>query len=188
MRLFVAVDPPAELVDQLRTLPRPAHRGVRWTTPEQWHITLRFLGDVGDPDAVATALVALPALPAVRDGAPPEARLGPSVAWFPNRRVLQLPVAGLDELAAATREVTRPWGVEAEPPFTGHLTLARVRGDGRGPRALAGEPFDARFAVGAVVLCESVLRPQGSRYRAVETVPLAAERRAADDAPGDRPG
>ena len=46
MRLFVAVRPPPEVIDVVAALPRPERHGVRWTRPDQWHVTLRFLGDV----------------------------------------------------------------------------------------------------------------------------------------------
>ena len=45
-RLFVAVWPPASLTDQLRGLARPQQTGLRWTTEDQWHVTLRFFGGV----------------------------------------------------------------------------------------------------------------------------------------------
>src|SRR5947209_3556899 len=47
-RLFVAVWPPASLISQLRSLDRPARPGLRWTTEDQWHVTLRFLGGVDE--------------------------------------------------------------------------------------------------------------------------------------------
>ena len=40
--------PPPEVVARLAALARPTVEGVRWTTPEQWHVTLRFLGWVDD--------------------------------------------------------------------------------------------------------------------------------------------
>jgi 2'-5' RNA ligase len=43
-RLFVAVWPPAGVVETLQALERPDIPRLRWTTPEQWHVTLRFLG------------------------------------------------------------------------------------------------------------------------------------------------
>ena len=48
-RLFVAVWPPDEVLEELRALPRKDERGVRFVHPDSWHITLRFLGDA-DPD------------------------------------------------------------------------------------------------------------------------------------------
>ena len=44
MRLFVAVWPPEEVVAELTALPRKDGRGVRFVAPENWHVTLRFLG------------------------------------------------------------------------------------------------------------------------------------------------
>ena len=56
MRLFVAVSLPPPIVRLLESLPRPGHPQLRWTTPAQWHITLRFLGDVDDVAEVAEAV------------------------------------------------------------------------------------------------------------------------------------
>lgn len=43
-RLFIAIDVPATHREGLSKLQEPL-RGVRWTPPEQLHLTLRFLGD-----------------------------------------------------------------------------------------------------------------------------------------------
>ena len=46
MRVFVAVDPPAEVVDDLDGFleaRRDAGDGLRWTPPSQWHLTLAFM-------------------------------------------------------------------------------------------------------------------------------------------------
>jgi 2'-5' RNA ligase len=44
-RLFVAIDLPSSLKKTLADLD-PKTRGVRWTEPEQMHLTLGFFGDV----------------------------------------------------------------------------------------------------------------------------------------------
>ena len=49
LRLFVAVDVPAVVRDFLRNAIRPLHEaipGARWTRPDAWHITMKFLGSV----------------------------------------------------------------------------------------------------------------------------------------------
>ena len=52
MRLFVQVRPSADAVDHLR-----AHlRGVRTSNPDQWHVTLAFLGEVDDVFILVMAL------------------------------------------------------------------------------------------------------------------------------------
>ncbi len=51
MRMFVALTPPEEIVDELRSATaqlRAVASGLRWTPPEQWHVTIVFLGEVGD--------------------------------------------------------------------------------------------------------------------------------------------
>src|SRR5690606_4279651 len=72
MRLFVGVVPPEGVLDAIERLARPDRPGVRWTRRQQWHVTLRFLGEVDDPDPVAAALDAAPL-------APCDARVGPAV-------------------------------------------------------------------------------------------------------------
>ncbi len=97
--------------------------------------------------------------------------LGPTTAWFPGRQVLQVPVAGLEALAAAVLEATSPWGGAGDDRrFSGHLTVARMRGRARGPASLAGASLAATWRVRAIELVSSVLGPGGSRYDTVSTV------------------
>jgi 2'-5' RNA ligase len=172
VRLFVAVAPPDPVVELLQQLPRPEDAALRWTTHEQWHITLRFLGGVDDPAPVAEALVRVPA--ALRASGVHEVRaeLGPASAWFEGRRILQVPVAGLEPLAGAVADATGAWGTPSPAPFIGHLTLARVRGRGRGARSLAGSPLEASWAVDRIELMSSRLGPGGARYATEATVAL----------------
>ncbi|MGH9016242.1 MAG: RNA 2',3'-cyclic phosphodiesterase [Acidimicrobiales bacterium] len=174
MRLFVAVALPPDVVELVADLPRPELASLRWTTPDQWHVTLRFLGEVDDPGAVAGALAEVPALlePSIPDG-DVEAVMGTATAWFRGRRILHLPVAGLDGLARAVATATLPWGDGTdEPPFAGHLTLARVRRDATGPANLAGTPLSAEWAVGDFLLMSSTLGTGGSRYGVLSRIPL----------------
>ncbi|MDQ3570423.1 MAG: RNA 2',3'-cyclic phosphodiesterase, partial [Actinomycetota bacterium] len=135
MRLFVAVWPPPEVVDMLAGLERPEVDGLRWTTAEQWHVTLRFLGD-------ADEVAAREAFRGIRSGGGATAEMGPATGHF-GRRVVHAPVAGLEGLAAAT--VAATGGVGQPPgarPFAGHITLARARRRrGVDLRALAGAPL-----------------------------------------------
>ena len=157
MRLFVAVWPTPAVVEELGALPRPAAPGLRWTTADQWHVTLRFLGDA-DPGEAVDALARLA-------GASTEAVLGPATAEL-GRGVLTVPVAGVDELAAAVIAVTAEVG---EPPeqreFTGHLTLARSRGPL--PDGAVGQPCAGRFPVDEVALVASRTEPGGARYEVI---------------------
>ncbi len=169
MRLFVAVGLPPPVVRLLEVLPRPEDPRLRWTTPAQWHITLRFLGEVA---AVADVVDAVSGMVGRSGTGEIEARLGPASSWFPGRRVLQVPVAGLDELAGQVRDLTAGWGVDDEPGFSGHITLARVRGGRPGPAALAGVPVGGRFPVTHVTVFASILGSDGASYEALAHVPI----------------
>jgi len=159
-RLFVAVWPPAPVLDLIEGLHRTGR--ARWTRREQWHVTLRFLGDA-DPGEAAAALEDL-------DASPSEAVLGPAVRRL-GRGVVQVPVAGLDDLAAAVIAVTAGIGRPPDDrPFRGHLTLARV--DGPVPPGVLGQPVAARFPVEEVALVASHLGDGPARYDTVHRVPL----------------
>jgi len=150
-------------------LERPELPAVRWTAPEVWHVTLRFLGGVA-ADAVAPVATALGAL---RSYPPAVAELGPATRRL-GRSVLVLPVAGLDGVAAAVDEALAGVGIAREErPFTGHLTVARARGRAALPGGLSGAPLTASWPVDDVTLVESTLHgARGSRYTVLERVAL----------------
>jgi 2'-5' RNA ligase len=166
VRLFVAVWPPPEVVAALAEVPRPALPDVRWTTPDRWHVTLRFLGDVASPDDAVAALSSVVAPVA-------DAVVGPAVALV-GRRILCVPVSGLEGVAEAV--ITATAGIGEPPPsrpFTGHVTLARTRGGGaRGAAGAAGAAINVRWTVDAVQLVRSHLSPRGARYETVASQPL----------------
>ena len=174
MRLFVTVSPPEEVLALVEALPRPNLATLRWTTPDQWHVTLRFLGEVERWEPVAKALRQVPATLREAGVGELEAVLGPAVAWFSGRRVLQVPVAGIELLAAHVWSASAKWGASLEPgPYTGHLTLARVRGQDRGPASLSGTPIRAAWRVEKVELMCSTLGSGVAHYDVLEAVPLS---------------
>lgn len=161
-RRFVAVWPPEGVLDAVEALHRPVDLGGRWTRRDQWHVTLRFLGDV-EVEPVVDALTAVGSGPLV-------ARLGPAVERL-GRGVLHVPVAGLETLAddvvARTAELGRP---PEDRPFLGHLTLARIVG--RPPSGVLGQPIEAEWIVEAVHVVASHLGGNAARYETEATIPL----------------
>jgi len=160
-------------VAALENLPRPAVPGLAWTGPEQWHVTLRFLGGVaaGDVPAVVESLrgARWPAGPVV-------AVAGPETARFSNR-VLQVPVGGLEGVARTAVRATKRFGEPPENrPFHAHITLARSRGADLRP--LCGAALVGEWVVDEVTLVQSHLGRGGARYEVVERVVLESNSRS----------
>jgi RNA 2',3'-cyclic 3'-phosphodiesterase len=174
--MFVAVWPDDLTAQRLSALQLSSGPGVKAVRPERWHVTLRFLGDVDD--ALLPKLVDALEHAATRVPCPVHCTIGPATAWFSGARVLQIPVAGLDEVAESVRNATV--SIVAGPgqaQFVGHLTVARVRG--RRPASstwadVAGIAFTAEFAVRHLLLVASELSPEGPRYSTLAQFALGA--------------
>lgn len=133
-RLFTALEVPPEVRAALAAT-RGGLVGARWGEPEDYHLTLRFIGDVD----VATANGIADALDGARRGLVPvdfEA-----LSWFggdkPRAIVAKVkPAPALVELAADHERGMRRVGLAPETRhFLPHVTLARLRG--AGPAAVA---------------------------------------------------
>jgi len=181
MRLFVAVMPPTQALDELRSateVMRSAHPRLRWSLPDQWHLTLAFLGEVGDEaraDLSARLSRAADRHPPMRLALHGAGRFGHGVLWT---RVAG-DVAELRGLAASVRAAARRAGIDIEDrPYRPHLTLARGR-DGVDLRpivdALAG--FAGRtWTAGELHLVRSHLGAgpgRTSRHESLTSWPLA---------------
>jgi 2'-5' RNA ligase len=162
-RLFIAVWPPEDVAAVLMSLNRIDQPGVRFVRPENWHITLRFLGEA-DPDEVGAALNRTTLVSA-------RANLGPKVGVM-ARRALVVPVHGLDALAEVVKKSTSHIGETPRSGFVGHVTLARMKPHVPLPEAV-GALISATFDVGEIALVRSRLEPTGARYETIGTWSVA---------------
>jgi 2'-5' RNA ligase len=171
MRCFVAVWPAPDVVVALGGLPRPAMAGLRWSSREQWHVTLRFFGDI-DAQAATDASAAL-ARAADGAGEAPLAEGGPGTRFLGPGLVVW-PVEGLAQVADALGRLTATIG---KPPpsrsFYGHVTLARGR-QGVDLRRAAHllSALVLSWTAASLTLVESELHPDGARYRVLEEFPF----------------
>ena len=161
-RLFIAVWPSDDVTALLLALRRENQAGVRFVPPENWHITLRFLGEA-DPAEAIDALRRI-TLPAAR------AHLGPAVDVIAGR-ALVVPVGGLDTLARRIADGTGQIGDPPRKPFRGHITLARIKPHVVLPDVL-GAPVNVAFDVDRIALVESQLGPNGATYATLESWPV----------------
>jgi 2'-5' RNA ligase len=191
VRLFVAVDlqenvrrAAARVTRTVRDrLERAETYGVSWVAPENFHLTLRFLGEVGDE-------VRLRAEASMQEpfATPPfEIELA-GVGTFPtvgSARVIWLGIArGAEGLARLHDEVDArlaPIVFETEDrPYRAHLTIARFRTPAparvREIIAGVGAVNMGRCAIEQVTLYRSQLSPKGAIYTPLVHAPLAGTR------------
>jgi RNA 2',3'-cyclic 3'-phosphodiesterase len=182
VRLFVALDLPeavrralAELIANLK----PKSRGARWLQPENLHITLKFIGHVGNEKLSPIQSV----LSSIHAAQPIELHFR-GMGFFPNERrprAFWCGVAGSPNLAELAADIDRalvPLGIEAETrPFTPHLTLARFKSD-EGVREVVHAANDMKSNdFGAATetnfhLYESLLKSTGAQYNRVASFPF----------------
>lgn len=189
MRLFVAVDLPDELQRALdeRVAPlRETLPAARWVRPANWHLTLAFLGEVGESriGELADAL-------AVRLG--PESGFAAHFAHlgtFPSSGPVRVLWLGLEpsprfaRLAELTQDAVRTCGLPFDDrPFRSHVTLARCEpawaAQERAAVATAGQTLAPhlpalQFPCQVVRLLSSVLGRGAPVYRVEAAIPLHA--------------
>ncbi len=189
LRLFIALpipDPVKDEIervqDELRVVLPP--KSVRWTKREQFHLTLRFLGQVSSQrvpaltEAVRVACSEFAALKmrAERIGCFPSLRF-PRVVWvWVHDDAEQLPLLQERiELAVGSSAAAAD-----EKDFTGHVTIARINGIKRAQaEALskrAHEFVDRRFGewtAHEVRLMQSELYQSGARHTVLGRFVLA---------------
>src|SRR5664279_3299745 len=135
-RLFIAVAIPeavkAKIAEAQAELRRAlSEHGVRWTRREQFHLTLKFLGDVdtarvealGEAIRAACRGFGVLHLRAERVGFFPDLRY-PRVVWTGVNEEAERLTRLRQALDAATRVFTSE---QKEERFTGHVTLARIK-------------------------------------------------------------
>lgn len=147
----MALRPPAAALEELRRAATPLHRalpGLRWTDPQDQHLTLHFLGEVAES---RLARLDAPALRAAARSTAPALRFC-GVGQFPQdsrrARVLWAGVAGesaaLHRLHAELATALVEGGLAPEDrPYVPHLTLARARGR---PLELGTAPVQSALA------------------------------------------
>ena len=190
MRLFVAVEVPAAIrddlaasVSQLRALEsKSSANKLRWVRPENLHVTLKFIGSV--PPEKLDAIRA--ELSRVRSDRPVELRFR-GLGFFPSAkrpRVLWAGMAASPNLAAIAGDIDKRLAkleIPAEErAFTPHLTLARSERSGISPALHAAVEKNAVREFGELRtnkfhLIESKLKPSGAEYTTLQSFVFAAE-------------
>jgi RNA 2',3'-cyclic 3'-phosphodiesterase len=176
-RLFTAIEVPRIVAMQLSLL-RGGLQGARWIDPENYHLTLRFIGDIDGRTAgeIADALD--------RVYRPPFRLVLSGLDCFSGRSPHSLfmrvePTPELTELQAEHERILQRLGLPPEGRrYTPHVTLARLRGTSAAEVALwlamHGDVRVPGFDVDRFVLYSSRSSVGGGPYLVEEAYPLAA--------------
>jgi len=184
IRAFLAIELPEALRPGLALVQEELKRSraeVRWAPPGNIHLTLKFFGNVPDDEIGALALAA-------RQAAATEQpfHLQVTVAGaFPSPKAPRVVWLGLGgDLVPLTRlyhNLEKAFAALGFLPegraFNPHLTLGRVKSPANRER-LAGmlaklPPLNwPPFEVKELILFQSVLSPQGSKYTPLKVIPL----------------
>ena len=176
-RLFVAILPTGPVRAALAELADDLAR-ARWTPPDQFHLSLRFIGDVTDEQlpAVADALagVRVAPFPLGIEGVgrfPPRGQ--PGVVWVGMGRGHPL----LHQLRQQVDDRLLGTGIPFElRPFVPHITVGRTRD--ASPATVAQWLKRHRDFVGptwrveSFHLMASLLTPAGALHQILRTLPL----------------
>ncbi len=177
MRCFIALALPPEAREALAEAATPLRSslpGLSWTKSENYHITLAFLGEIGDRDLD----IAATSLDAVADfGAIPFSFS--ALNGFPSKSRWRVLVATVDDggradacrrlvLGALSPKTSRPTGGE----FSAHVTLARRSSrEGRLAVEAVATPSGS-WTIDRCALYKSELRSSGAVYTELRGIDL----------------
>lgn len=184
MRLFVSVDLPSELADEVAAVQDlfADAAGLDFTDPEQAHLTMKFLGETPDHrleetvDALETAVDSA-------DVEPFEVTYG-GLGVFPSIEYISVVWLGVQKGGREFERLHVPIEAElvdagfeeADHEFTPHVTLARMNhagGKDLVQRVVReNSPVVGTTTVEDVRLTESTLTQDGPVYETVHTVAL----------------
>jgi RNA 2',3'-cyclic 3'-phosphodiesterase len=188
-RLFIAIAIPDPIKQQIKVTQDQLHQcfnrdPVRWTKPDQFHLTLRFLGDVeaGSVEPLVHSLrtvcqsIHSLELRAHGVGFFPNAR-APRVIWVGVQNSAERLVLLQQAVQQATLAFTRE---KPEERFSGHITLGRIKNPGREEAVLlasAAQRFSTtlfgEWTALEIHLMRSQLSSQGTEHAVLAAVPFA---------------
>ncbi len=184
MRVFIAIDIEEtirrDLSDLQTRIAKAAdiHRSdAKWVDPENMHLTLKFLGEIKDTESVEVCRI-------TEEVANRHERFEmdiESVGAF-GTRVLWVGIGrGADRLLQLQSDLEQRLAQAGWPPenrpFTGHLTLCRIRAPRAGKKLAAVAKEYENHSVGTstvdtVTVYQSELTPKGPLYTALDTCAL----------------
>lgn len=185
VRLFAAARAPEDLLTRLDALVAPLRAklvNARWTTVENQHLTLKFLGSTPEDrlEAVRTTCRM------VASGHEPTELSFDGLGAFPSEKRIRVLWMGIHDpghnLARVAADLDRAFEAIGFPSegreLTPHVTLARFKLPiplKSGFPSVDTSSLES-FAFDELTLFRSYLSPKGPRYEVVDTFPLGSKR------------
>ena len=172
MRVFVALELPELMIDDIAEISRQLSVSCkgRFLSRETYHLTLAFLGEIGEPqvrdamDAIDVACGAMQPIELRPDGLGLFGRANDGTLWLGVEDSAELQM-----LAQRVREELRARDLSLDAKvFKPHITLARrvKLPDGQLPML----PFPQPAYATRVTLFRSILSSEGASYKALYSV------------------
>jgi len=188
MRVFIAVDIPSTVKDEIgklqKQLMREVSSSVKWVEVANIHATLRFLGEVSEEK---TELLYQELSKGGREIAPFKISVR-GLGAFPNLsrpRVIWVGMGSegkrMEQLSSQIEALVRGLGFPPETrAFSPHLTIGRVkqlrdRVEWAGAIGKREEIFFGEATVDCFYLYQSILKPLGPEYRKLKRFDLPVE-------------
>jgi len=187
MRCFIAIPLPEDIHKELSKIQsqlKETEADVKWVETGNIHLTLKFLGEV-DQTKIKTIFQQLKELISKytrfetcmgKPGTFPTL-LNPRVIWIDLNKNEDT----INDLQKKIEEILQPFGFEKETrSFHPHLTLGRVRSKKNIQKLTEtiksfSSPQSRPFTIDKIVLFQSILKPQGAEYTALDEFQLKVE-------------
>lgn len=185
LRLFIAIETHPDIRSQIgaiRDRLRVSNADVRWEPDEKLHATLKFLGSTDEgllPEIVSISTEVC------RTVAPFRMQYA-GVGCFPNQRGPRIIWVGMEDLQGtlgplqlSIESALVPLGFKPEDRrFHAHVTIGRVKSEkriGSLIRTMESVTFESQpVMIREISIVKSDLKPSGSVYTTLQTIPLTA--------------
>jgi 2'-5' RNA ligase len=174
MRLFIAFPLEENFKESLYQFANPLRATMKatWVAPQNYHITIQFLGEVGP----AMVTVIDKKLSEIQSNLQPFMCCFNNVSYFPNiNRPKTLVVSiqknpSMELIASIIRQKMKEIDLEQTSPFTPHLTLARFKNNfGIGGMIQGLASINKTQNISRFALIQSLLSSNGPTYQELRT-------------------
>ncbi len=177
MRLFIAVNIPEEIKEKLSVLTERLKckmSGVRWIAKDNFHLTLKFLGEVGDEKVDKINYVISGIVQSIK----PFRVLFSDLGVFPDLNYPRIIWVGVKEGSSELKNIAEkiensllPFGFEKEKrPFSCHLTVGRTKSFKTKNISFENMGTDlSPFILERIDLMQSFLEKAGPEYKCLKS-------------------